>query len=113
MNLHYLMKQQPRKRQRERRNLKRRTDWQNTFITSQLPTLNEPNEEVQLDFAGPIPDEHLKDSYILASVDRNSSYPHAKAYHNWDADTAIGYLEKYIKFHGIPGKLRCDQAQAL
>ena len=100
------------KMQREQRNLKRRIDWQNTFITAQLPILIEPNEEAQLVFAGPIPDKNLKDSYILASVDRNSSYPHAKVYHNWDADTATGYLEKYIKFHGIPGKLRCDQAQA-
>ena len=70
------------------------------------------NEEVKLDFAGPIPDEYLKDSYILASVDGYSRYPHAKLYHNCDADTAIGYLKKYIKFHGIPRNIRCHQAQA-
>ena len=79
---------------------------------SQFPPLQEPNEEVQLDFAGPIMDEHHKDSYILASVDRYSRYPHAKVYHNFDAEIAIEYLNQYIKFHGIPRNLRCDQGQA-
>ena len=77
-----------------------------------LPPLYEPNEEIQLDFAGPITDEQQKDSYILASVGRFSRYPHAKVYHNCDTYTAIEYLEKYIKFHGIPRNIRCDQAQA-
>ena len=80
--------------------------------TTNLPPLYEPNEEIQLDFAGPISDEHQKDSYILASVDRYSRYPHAKVYHNCDTETAIEYIEKYIKFHGIPRNIRCDQAQA-
>ena len=39
---------------------------------SELPPLMEPNEEVQLDFVGPIIDEKHKESYILASVDRYS-----------------------------------------
>ena len=77
-----------------------------------LPPLYEPNEEIQMDFAGPILDEQNNDSYILASVDRFSRYPHAKVYHNCDTDTAIKYLEKYTKFHGIPRNIRCDQAQA-
>ena len=79
---------------------------------AQLPPLLEPNEEIQLDFAGPIMDEQQKDSYIFASADRFSRYPHAKVYHKCDADTAIEYLEKYIKFHGIQRNIRCDQAQA-
>ena len=77
-----------------------------------LPPLHEPNDEIQLDFTGPITDDEHKDSYILSSVDRFSRYPHAKIYHNCDTDTAIEYLEKYIKFHGIPRNIRCDQAQA-
>ena len=79
---------------------------------SELPPLVEPNEEVQLDFAGPITDEQYKESYILALVDRYSRYPHAKVYHNCDAETAISYLNQCIKFHGIPRNIRCDQAQA-
>ena len=79
---------------------------------AQLPPLQEPNEEIQLDFAGSITDEQQKDSHILASVDRFSRYPHAKVYNNCDTDTAIEYLEKYIQFHDIPRNIRCDQAQA-
>ena len=80
--------------------------------TSELPPLAEPNEEVQLDFAGPIIDEQRKESYIIASVDRYSRYPHAKVYHNCDAETAIEHLNQHINFHGIPRNIRCDQAQA-
>ena len=79
---------------------------------SLLPPLTEPNEEVQLDFAGPIVNEQNKESHILASVDRYSRYPHAKVYLNCDAETAIEYLNQYITFHGIPRNIRCDQAQA-
>ena len=77
-----------------------------------LPPLREPNEEIQLDFEGPILDEQQKDSYLLASKDRFSRYPHAKVYHNCDTDTAIEYVEKYIKCHRIPRNIRCDQAQS-
>ena len=39
---------------------------------AQLPLLHEPNEEIQLDFAGPTVDGEQKN--ILASVDRFSRY---------------------------------------
>ena len=76
-----------------------------------LLNLQEPNEEVQIDFTGPI-QEISKDSYILVSVKRFSRYPHAKAYHNCDTETAIEHLKSYMTFHGIPRTLRCDQAEA-
>ena len=53
-----------------------------------LPNLQEPNEEVQIDFTGPI-QENNKESYKLISVDRFSRYPHAEAYHN--CDDILGY----------------------
>ena len=44
-----------------------------------LPKLSEPNEEVQMDFAGPIPfREHKQNYYILVSVDRLTRYPTLK-----------------------------------
>ena len=64
-----------------------------------LPALSEPNEEVQMDFAGPITNNN-KDTYILVTVDRYSRYPHAETYNNCDTDTALNYLKDYIKFHG-------------
>ena len=76
-----------------------------------LLNLQEPNEEAQIDFTGPI-QENSKDLYILVSVKRFSRYPHAKAYHNCDTETAIAHLESYMTFHGIPRTLRCDRAEA-
>ena len=78
-----------------------------------LPTLEEPNEELQMDFAGPIPfRSHVDNYYILVTVDRYSRFPTAQVYKNCDTSTAIEYLEEYCKFHGIHRSLRCDQEQA-
>ena len=78
-----------------------------------LPKLNEPNEEVQLDFEGPIPfREHKQNYYILALVDRLTRYPHAEVFKDCDTQTALNYFEEYCRFHGIPRSIRCDQAQA-
>ena len=78
-----------------------------------LPPLTEPNQEIQMDFAGPIPfKENTQNNYILVTVDRLSRYPHAETFHNCDTETALDYLERYCKQHGIPRSIRCDQAQA-
>ena len=61
-----------------------------------LPPLVEPNQEIQLDFAGPIPfKENTQNNYILVTVDRLSRYPYAETFHNCDTETAIDYLERY------------------
>ena len=79
----------------------------------ELPPMIEPNEKLQMDFAGPIPFRNYTDNYyILVLVDRYSRFPTAQVYKNCDASTAIEFLEEYCKFHGIPRSLRCDQAQA-
>ena len=78
-----------------------------------LPTLIEPNEEIQMDFAGPIPYKNsTKNHYILVTVDRLPRYPHAETFNNCDTNTVIEYLESYCKLHWIPRSIRCDQAQA-
>ena len=64
-----------------------------------------------MDFAGPLTNNN-KDTYILVTVDRYSRYPQAEINKNCDTDTAINYLKDYIKFHGIPRSIRCDQVQA-
>ena len=77
-----------------------------------LHTLEEPNEELQMGFAGPIPfRNHVDNYYILVTNDRYSRFPTAQVYKNCDTSTAIDYLEEYCKFHGIPRLLRCDQEQ--
>ena len=81
------------------------------YAHTELKTLTEPNQELKLDFTGPITDNN-KDTYILVSIYTYSRYPHAKAYHNCDTETALNYLKSYKKFHRIPRTIRCDQAQA-
>ena len=79
-----------------------------------LPKLSEPNEELQLDFAGPTIDKknNKNEHYILAAVDRFSRYPSALVHSSCDTQTAMEFLNQYCKFHGIPRSIRCDQAQA-
>ena len=56
-----------------------------------------------MDFAGPIPYKNsTQNIYILVKVDRLSRFPHAETFHKCDTETAIDYLKKYCKLHGIP-----------
>ena len=71
----------------------------------------EPNEAVQLDYAGPLPDELNKEAYILVAVDKWSKFPTAKVVSNTTADIAIKFIQRYISNSGVPRRLRCDQAQ--
>ena len=71
----------------------------------------EPNEEVQLDFAGPLPDELNRDAYILNAIDKWSKFPTAKVVSNTTVDIAIKFMQRYISNNGALRRLRCDQAQ--
>ena len=79
-----------------------------------LPTLYEPNEQLQLDLAGPKTDSSNPNTehYILASVDQFFRYPIAVVQTNFDAQTAIDFLNQCFSFHGITRSIGCDQAQA-
>ena len=69
----------------------------------------EPNEEVQLDFAEPLPDELNKDAYILVATDEGSKFPTAKVVTT--LDVAIKFMQRCISNNGVPRRLICDQAQ--
>ena len=77
----------------------------------QMEPVVEPNEEVQLDFAGPLPDELNKDAYILVAIDKWSKFPTATVVTNTTADIAIKFRQRYISNNGVSRKIRCDQAQ--
>ena len=77
-----------------------------------LSELTEPNEENQMDFAGPIPfKNNTQNNHILVTVDRLSRFPHAETFNKCDTKTAKEYLEFYCKLHGIPRSVRYDEAQ--
>ena len=69
-----------------------------------LPQGNQPNEEVSLDFAGPIQNANIKTKYLLVSVDIHSGWPDAPFLPNPTADKGIEFLVEYISKNGIPKK---------
>ena len=77
----------------------------------QMESVVEPNEEIQLDFARPLPDELNRDAYILVAVDKWSKLPMAKVASNRTADVAFKIMQRHISNNGMPRRLRCDQAQ--
>ena len=77
----------------------------------QMEPVVDPNEEVKLDFAGPLPDELNRDAYILVALDNWSKVPAAKVIRNTTADVAIKFMQRYISNNGVPRRLRCDQAR--
>ena len=76
-----------------------------------LPLLNIPNEEIQLDFIGPITERNRR-FYILLSVDRCSKWPAASFCASTDGETAVKFLEQYIRLNGVPKTIRTDKTTA-
>ena len=80
-------------------------------LSFQMEPVFEPNEEVQLDFAGPLPDDLNRDAYILVAIDKWSKFPTAKIVSNTTADIAIKFMQRYNSNNGVSRRLPCDQAQ--
>ena len=74
-----------------------------------LPTVKKPNQEIELDFAGPLPLVWGTKKYILVCVDRFSKFPSAQITSSTSAKSIINYLSKYITLHAIPRNIRTDQ----
>ena len=79
--------------------------------TNSLPPLNNPNEEIQMDFIGPITENNRR-FYTLLSMDRYSKWPAASFCTSTDGETAVKFLEQYIQLNGIPKTIRSDRASA-
>ena len=72
-----------------------------------------PNQEIQIDFAGPINNEKEHEIYILTCIDRFSKYPSAELVDTANASNVLKLLDNYIQIHGVPRSLRIDQARCL
>ena len=79
-----------------------------TTQTSELPALSEPNEELNLDFAGPLDNNWGKNKYILLCIDRFSKFPSAKITSSTSSNTVIEFLQDYFNLHWIPSSIRVD-----
>ena len=72
-----------------------------------------PNQEIQINFAGPITNEKDHEFYILTCIDRFSKYPSAEIFDSANASNVNKFLDNYIHIHGVPRSLRIDQASCL
>ena len=80
-----------------------------TFNTAQpLPVLSEPNQELQLDFAGPILDDKGSKIFLLVAIDRFSKFPSALISKTTGAKKVTNFLESYVRIHGLPQSIRMD-----
>ena len=79
------------------------------------PLLNcsEPNEEIQIDFGGPITNEKDQDIHFLACIDGFSKYPTVEVFEKGNGPNVIKFLDEYIHIHGVPRNIRLDQARCL
>ena len=76
-----------------------------------LPKWIEPNDEIQIDFGGPIINEKGKEQYFIINVDRYSKYPIAEIVSNASGTNVIKFLNNYIYNHGVPKTITLDQAR--
>ena len=60
------------------------------------PKCVEPNDEIQIDFGGPILNEKGIEQYFITSVDRYSKYPTAEIVNNASGTNVIIFLNNYI-----------------
>ena len=79
-----------------------------TQIISKFSTLTFANEEINLDFAGPLYAFWGKNKYMLLCIDRFSKFPSAKIVNNTSAKNVISFLNDYCHNHGFPRKIRVD-----
>ena len=76
-----------------------------------LPRFDNSNEEIQLDFIGPITVDNRR-FHILLSMDRFSKWPAASFCTSTDVETANKFLEQNIQLNGVPKTIRTDKATA-
>ena len=78
-----------------------------------LQTCKEPNEEIEIDFGGPITNEKDRDIYFLACIDRFSKFPTVEVFEKANEPNVLNFLDDYIHIHGVPRNIRLDQARCL
>ena len=74
-----------------------------------LEILTEPNQEIQLDFAGPIKSKTQGDVYILVAIDRFSKWPTAHSCKS----TVLKFLTKYFTDNGTPRNIGTDNGSCI
>ena len=71
-----------------------------------LPELTKPNEEIQIDFAGPLYPDQKTNTYILVAIDRYSKFPTAMITKSTSTNKIIKFVSEFIATFGTPNKSR-------
>ena len=74
-----------------------------------LSLLYGPNEDLQLDYAGPLLDSACNNLYILVAIDRYFKYPSAMITRSTGGKKIIKFLKSYIQHKSIPKSIQTDQ----
>ena len=75
-----------------------------THNISKLPKLTFANEEINLEFAGPLDAGCVNNKYILLCIDRYTKFPSAKIVNDTSTRNVISFLNDYCHLHGFPKK---------
>ena len=73
-----------------------------------LPSLSGPNQELQLDFNGPILDDKGSKVFLLVAIDRFSKFPPVFISKTTWAKKVTKFLASYIRIHRLPHSIRTD-----
>ena len=73
--------------------------------------MSNPNEEIQLEYIGLITENNRR-FYILLFIHRFSKWPAASYCTSTDGETAVKFLEQYIRLNGLPKTIRTNKATA-
>ena len=75
-----------------------------------LEPLTCPNEELKLDFAGPIQTgKNGSGVYLLVAIDRYSLFPSCMITKSTGSKKIINFLDECILTHGVPRSIKSDQ----
>ena len=67
--------------------------------TEKIPVLSEPNEELNLEFAGPLEKNWGNSQYLLLCIDRFSKFPSAKKVNNTSASSFLTFMSDFCHLH--------------
>ena len=70
-----------------------------TNNTEKLPTLSELNEELDLDYAGPLDKNWGNSKHLLLCIDRCSKFPSAKVVNNTSASSLLSFIHLEYSFN--------------
>ena len=71
--------------------------------------MNDPNQEIQFDYAGPVLDGSGGQIYILVTTDRYSKHPSSMLIKTTGSKNILKFLKDYISIHSIPDSILTDQ----